>query len=154
MTCKPGGDKGCKHRGYNLTKELHDRRNLVKHCSIHDHHALFALAGLAGDIRLVRILQPLQKHLLIVVCYKIEINVNPGVITGLLFNYNSPLTIKDENGLKKGVTVGHSMEDYSGLSLVPATAVSFAGHGGHLLPVIGVTVEEFEGQGGLVDVED
>jgi hypothetical protein len=72
------------------------------------------------------------------ICCKIEINVNSGIITRLLLNYNSSLAIKDENRLKKGVTVGHNVENYNGLPLVSATAVRFAGHGDHLLPVIGV----------------
>jgi hypothetical protein len=76
------------------------------------------------------------------------------VIIRLLFGQNGPLAMEDNNGLKGNVIVGHNMKNNSDLPLVPATAVRFAGHGSHPLPVIGVAAEEFEGQGSLVLVDD
>jgi hypothetical protein len=46
------------------------------------------------------------------------------------------------------------MEYNGGLPLVPAIAVKSASHNSHPLPVINVTIKEFEGQGGLVQVDD
>jgi hypothetical protein len=81
------------------------------------------------------------------ICCRVETNVNPGIITRLLLNHYSPLAMKDEDRLKGGVNVGHDVEYYSGLPLVPATAVRFAGHGGHPLPVIGVAARNSKGRG-------
>jgi hypothetical protein len=80
----------------------------------------------------------------------IEVHFNPRVIIRLLFGQNGSLAMKYNNGLKGGVTIGHNVKNNSGLPLVPAIAVRFAGYSGHPLLIIGVAAEEFEGQGSLV----
>jgi hypothetical protein len=96
------------------------------------------------------VFKPFEKYFLIIVGRTIKIHLNPRVTIRLIFGQNGPLAMKDNNGLKGGVTVGYNMKNNGGLPLVSATAVRFAGHDSHLLPVIGVAAEEFEGQGSLI----
>jgi hypothetical protein len=72
------------------------------------------------------------------VCRRVEINVNPGVIARLFFGHDGPLAMKDENRLKWGITVSHDVKDYSSLPLVPTTAVRLAGYDGYPLPIISI----------------
>jgi hypothetical protein len=62
--------------------------------------------------------------------------------------------MEDDDGLKSDVIISHDMEDDGGLPLVSAIAVRSASHSSHPLSVIGVTIKEFERQGGLVQVDD
>jgi hypothetical protein len=64
------------------------------------------------------------------------------------------LAIEDDDGLKRGVVISYDMEDDGGLPLVLAIAVKFASYSSHPFPVIGVIIKKFEGQGGLVQVDD
>jgi hypothetical protein len=135
-------------------KKLHNGWGLIEGRSIHDHQALFLAISVFGYIRLVYVLQPLKEHFLVIIGRRIEVHLNPRVIIKLLFRQNGSLAMKDDDGLKKGVTISHNMKDNGGLPLIPAIAVKFAGHSSYPFPVIGVTAEKFERQGGLVQVDD
>jgi hypothetical protein len=135
-------------------EKLHNGWGLMESRSIYNHQTFFFAISVFGYIRLVYVLQPLKEHFLVIIDRRIKVHLNFRIIIKLLFRQNGPLAIKDDNGLKRGVTISYNMKDDGGLPLVPATAVRFAGHSGHLLPVIGVTAEEFERQKGLVQVDD
>jgi hypothetical protein len=64
------------------------------------------------------------------------------------------LVIEDDDGLKRGVIISHNIKDNGGLPLVSAIAVKSANHSNYPFSVIGVTIKEFEGQGGFVQVDD
>jgi hypothetical protein len=58
--------------------------------------------------------------------------------------------MKNNNGLKKYITVGYDIKDNGCLPLVLTIAVRFAGYGGYLLPVINITAKELERQGSFI----
>jgi hypothetical protein len=64
------------------------------------------------------------------------------------------LAIKDDDGLKRGVIISYNVEDDGGLPLVLAIAVRFASYSSHFFLIICVIINEFERQGGLVQVND
>jgi hypothetical protein len=122
----------------------------MKGCSIHNHQILPLAVGVICYIRPIYVFKPFEKYFLVMVGRRVKMHLNPRVIIRLLFGQNGPLAMEDNDGLKGGVTVGHNMKNNSGLLLVPATAVRFAGHGSHPLPVIVVAAEEFEGYESLI----
>jgi hypothetical protein len=135
-------------------EKLHNNWDFMEGRSIHNHQAFFLAISVFGYIRLVYVLQPLKEHFLVIIGRRIEVHFNPRVIIKLLFRQNGFLAMKDDNGLKKGITISYNIKDDGGLPLVLAIAVRSAGHNGHPLPVIDVTAKEFERQGDLVQVDD
>lgn len=134
--------------------KFHNDWNFMKYYSIYNYQAFFIIINIFGYIRLVYVFQLLKKYFLVMINCRIEVNFNFKIVIRLFFCQNRLLAMKNNNGLKKDITVNHDIKNNNGLPFISAIAVKFTGYNSYFFSIIGIIIKEFEGQKGLVKVDN